>query len=212
MARAGNKALVFLSGTGETMTAEATTGADGKTFQIAATSWQGHPWDANGSITVATSSGTVSSTGYTLYRLNGTVVAPTSSTKAYTVSATVLPMAQVSNGHGFTYSITRDNLDATVLGSSWRTRIVGPKNMTAEVQDFHDTLAIGNVLASTENPVSLAFHVSSSQAFDTRMWALLSADSVAAAVDGVVDGAVSFEGAADADGRMVTFTTRGTSG
>ena len=118
MALAGKNSLVFLSDTGLTLTNAATTSADGKTFQVAATSAQGEPFDALASVTVATSSGgTVSSTAYTLYRPNGSVVFPTSSTNAYTISGTYLPTSQVANAHGFSYSITGENTQTTVLGS-----------------------------------------------------------------------------------------------
>lgn len=213
MAYAGKNALVTLSATGVALTAAATTSADGKVYQVASSSYQGEPFAPLSPFSVATSSGgAVSSTAYTVHRLNGSVVFPTSSANAYTFTGTVLPTASVAAAHGYSYSISADNQDATVFGNAWRSRIQAQKDMSGSVQDFHSAPAFAQILVSSSQPVAITFHASSTASFDTRCWGYLSGDDISGAADGIVDGSVSFEGTADIDGHMVTFTTRGTSG
>jgi hypothetical protein len=213
MPLAGKNSLVFLSATGITFATAATTAADGKTYQVAATSFQGEPFDPLASVTVQTSSGgTVSTTGYTLYRPNGTVVFPTSSTNAYTISGTYLPTAVIANAHGFTYQVTADVADVTVLGSAWRSKIQTLLDVSGSVDDFHLSSTYATLVASSSQPVAMTFFQASTVSFDARVYGYLTADSLKSSVDGIVDGSVSFEGSADLNGRTVTFTTRGTSG
>lgn len=210
---AGKSTLVFLSATGVALTAAATTSADGKTFQVAATSQQGEPFDPLAAFSVATSSGgAVSSTAYTLYRLNGSVVFPTSSANAYTFTGTYLPTAQVANAHAFDYDISAANQDVTVLGSQWRSRIQTLLDVSGSLQDYHSTPEFARLVASSSQPVALTFYQASTASFDARCYGIINGDDISAAVDGVVDGSVGFEGTADLEGRVVTFTTRGTSG
>ena len=210
MARAGKNSLVFVSATGKTLTAVATTAADGLTFQVAATSAQGEPFDPLASLTVATSSGgTVSSTGYTLYRPNGSVVFPTSSTNAYTITGTYLPTAQIAAAHGFFYKITADVADVSVLGAAWRSKLQTKLDVSGSVDDYHTDLTLGNLVTSSSQPICLTFYQASTASFDARAYGFLDADAIKSAVDGVVDGTVSFSGSADANGRAISFSTRG---
>lgn len=213
MAYAGKNSLVFLSGSGLTLTSVATTAADGKTFQVAATSAQGEPFDPLAAISVATSSGgAVSSTAYTLYRLNGTVVFPTSSTNAYTISGTYLPTAQVANAHGFSYDVSAATAETTVLGSAWKSRIQTVKDVSGSIDEYQDNANRATAVTSSSQPVAITFFIASTASFDARAFGFLSAHDLQSAVDGVVDGSVGFEGSADLNGRVITFSTRGTSG
>lgn len=212
MAYAGKNSLVFISATGLALTAAATTSVDGLIFQVAATSQQGEPFDPLASLTVGTSSGgTVSSTAYTLHRLNGSVVFPTSSTNAYTITGTYLPTAQMANAHGFSYDVSAATEDVTVLGSAWRSRLQTIKDVSGSFDEYQDNMNRATQLTSSSQPVALTFFIASTASFDARVFGFLNAEDIKSSVDGVVDGSVSFEGSADVNGRVITFSTRGTS-
>lgn len=213
MAYAGHKAYVTLSGTGVALSTAAMVAADGKTFQVSASSAQGEPFDPTASITVKSTSATLTSTQYTAYRLNGTIILNTSSTGSYTISTTYLPTSTVGNAHAFSYTVAASNLDVTTFDSVYRSRIQSVLDVSGSLDEFWSTgNARLNLAASSSQPVALSFYEQSTSSFGTRCWAYLSGDDISAAVDAVVDQSVGFEGTDDADKRVVTFTTRGTSG
>lgn len=209
MAYAGKNAFVTISSTAVTLTAVATTSADGLVYQIASSSAQGEPFDPTAAITVAATSATLSSTAYTLNRLNGSVIFATTAARTITVSGSYLPTSAVSGAHGYAYTIAASNQDVTTFQASYISRIQGLKDVSGSLEDFHSTPAMAQILTSSSQPIAITFHASSTASFDARAWGYLSGDDISASVDGVVDGSVSFEGTADADSRVVTFTTRG---
>lgn len=213
MAYAGRKAYITLSGTGVALSTAALTSANGLTFQVSASSAQGEPFDATASVTVKSTSATLSSTAYSVHRLNGSIVLNTSSTGSYTISTTYLPTSTITNAHAFQYTIAATNVDVTTLDSVYRSRIQSVKDVTGSLDEFW---ASGNaraqLVASTSQPVAVSFFDQSTSSFGVRCWAIVNQDDVQAAVDGVVDQSIGFEGTADADGRVISLSTRGTSG
>lgn len=214
MAYAGKSAFVTLSGTGVTLTTAALVSADGLTFQMSASSQQGEPFAPTATITVFTSSaGTVGSSEYTLYRLNGSVVFSSSHAGSYNLTGTYLPTSTISNAHTFSYTISATNEDVTTFSATYRSRIQTVKDISGSIDVFWSS---GNaealLVASSSQPVALSFFDQSTSAFGVRAWAFVNQDDIAAAVDGVVDQSVGFEGTADVNQRTITTTTRGTSG
>lgn len=209
MAFPGKNCLVTISGTAASLSTATWVSADNLVYQAASTSEQGQPLEHDGGYTVSTTSGALSSTAYTLNRLNGSVIFATTAARNLTVVGNYLPTSAVASAHGFAFNLAAANADVTPFQNEWMKRIQTIKDLTGSLEDFHNDVSLGNRLASTEDPVALTIHVDSTSSYWSRFYAWLSGDDISAAVDGVVEGSVGFEGTADLDGRLVSFSTRG---
>lgn len=217
MAFAGKDALVKIAGAASSFTTAATTSADDRVYQLSSTTYQGLPFAPDVAITVQTSSGgAYSSTSYTLNRLNGSVIFATSASRgACTVTGSYLPMSDAARAREYNISITGSNADATVFGKDWMVREQAQLDVTGSIGAFfssqHST-QLGEVLTSTaRQPTAIDIYHTSTAVFAMRLWALLANDGLDASVDGMIENGVEFEGAFDADDRIITFSTASSS-
>lgn len=217
MAWAGKDALVKLAGAASSFDSAATTSADDRVYQLASTTYQGMPFAPNASIVVKTSSGgTYASTTYTLNRLNGSVIFATSAARgAATVTGSYIPMNTAARAREYNVSISGSNADTSVFGSEWTAREQTQLDITGSVGAFfssqHST-QVGEALTSTARmPTAIEVYHVSTAAFAMRFWALLAGDSLDASPDAMIESGIEFEGTADADDRVVTFSTASSS-
>lgn len=202
MAVAGRKALVKVSGAGVAMTNEATTNVGGDNMTYRVTNTARRIWSRTGAITVRVG-GNVVTAGFTINRLTGTITFTTAATRTVTVSGDYLPVATVAEAHEYTYTLTAANEADNAFGDTFVTRVQTQKDISGSLSVWRTIDATFETALLSGSPVVLEFYSDGSQAFDLRAWALLNQNEIAAAVDGLVDQAVSFEGVQDADNRVV---------
>lgn len=205
---AGKKALVKVSGTAVAFSSEATTSADGKTYQISSTTIQGVPWHPTTTLTVNATSGAAGD-AYSVYRLNGTVVFNTSATRTITISGDYLPVSNAAEAHEFDVSLAADNLDDSAFQDTYRSRVRGIKDVTGSFTAHYVDQTYIDVLTSSSEVVVFEMHDSTSGTFALRSWARLSGYENAASIDELLQETVNFEGAADVNGNLVSFSTSG---
>lgn len=205
----GKNCLVTFSGTAASFSTGTWTSADDLVYQAAPSSEQGQPLKYNGTYVVSTTSGTLPSTAYSLNRLNGSVIFATTASRNLTVVGSYLPVDTVSEAHAFTVNLSAANNDVTRFQDDWVRRIQGLKDLTGTIEDFHSNISGLNRMASTEDPLAVSIHIASTASYDMRFYAFFSADDISSSVDGVVEGSFGFEGTADLENRLVSFSTRG---
>lgn len=215
-ATAGWKARVRVPGVGVALTNEATTANGGRTqYQITNTAKR--VLDPQATIVVQTSpDGTTwsAATGFTLNRLTGTVVfqtAQAAGTQIRIQSGTYLPLSTVAGAHGYTWTITAEQLDASDFDGLASTNGFPSSKLTGQLDAsgtltrwyqgdtfFSDALLNATVLVLELTPDR------SASAPDLLVWALLDKLQLQAAQKGVGDVSVDWQSTPDADGRIVS--------
>jgi hypothetical protein len=209
MAKAGKKALLKVVGAGISMTAEPTTALVAlTTYQITNAAKQ--ILDPFLAITVKTATDgiTYTTTGvaYTVNRLTGTITFPSAQPASTTVqiTGTYLPTAIAAEAKGYTYSILAQNLDTSVFGAVNVSRIQGLKDCNGSVTSLYQTDTYFRDSLINDTLAIIEFWSDSATSYDVRVWAKLNKRAIAAAVNGLVEQTVDFEGAGDADKRVVS--------
>lgn len=205
---AGKNALVKVSGTAVAFSSQATTSADGKTYQLSSTSLQGVPWHPTTTLTVNATSGAAGDT-YSVYRLNGTVVFNTSATRTITISGDYLPMSNAAEAHEYNLSLSADLLDDSAFQDTYRSRVMGIKDVSGSFTAHYVDQTYIDVLTSSSEVVVMEFHDSTSGTYFARAWGRLSGWENAATIGELLEETVNFEGAADTNGNLVSFSTAG---
>jgi|GEM_PF-1237581 len=211
MAIAGRKALVRVSGAPVAISNEATTTDAGRRiFTITNAAYR--VWDRNAAVSVTRSpDGTtftaVPATEYTVNRLAGTVTfaAAQAAGVQIRVSTSYLPLATAAEAKEFSYTFTGNNLDASTLGSAFVLRQQGQRDITGSLSMWTTADRTFEDALTADQPVVLEFYNDSGASADFRVWALVNSDEISAAVDGLAETAVEWEGTQDAEGRITSL-------
>jgi hypothetical protein len=200
---AGKKAKVMLTGTGISMTAEATTTTDNKNYQI--TNTVKRILSQTGTVVVKNGGTPVTAGTYTLNRLNGTVTFATATARTITIDATYLPTVELINAFDCSYTIEADNQDVTVFGKNYILREQGLLDFSGSLSQYTIDSTYQNLLTAG-NPVVLEISSNRDSAYDIRAWVILASVEESGSVDGIVEESIEFEGTTDADKRCLTLT------
>jgi len=203
----GRSAQVKLSGAGVATTGEATTDVGGlhTTYQITNTAHQ--VLDPQAAVTVKKNGAAQSASLYTLDRLFGrvTFLSALLGSDTVTIDATYLPMAVVAACHDFDYSITSTNADATTFDSAgWTERVPVLGDVQGTLDRFWQADELFMAAINGLSGVAMLELRENSANAGARIWCLFSKSEVKASPSSLIDEAVAFEGAADANGRAVS--------
>lgn len=177
---AGKDYTIKISGTATTMTNEATTTTDDKTYQITNTAKR--VIDNTSTLTVKDDGVTV--TGYTVNYLQGTVTFDTADeTRIITITGKYFPMTVAAYANEASTSKAVDLLEVTPFNTDYKKRIAGLKSASGTLSQFDITDetyidALGEKVVIEDD-----YH---------RFWALLESTELAAAVEGVQGETVSW--------------------
>lgn len=207
MATPGRKALVKVSGAPVTLANAATT-ADGARFAYTITNVAQRVLDHSAAVTVETSpDGTnwSAASGYTLDRLFGRVIFGTARPTGtqVRVSGKYVPMTTAAEAKGFSQTATAKNDDASVFGDTFVRRDQVQRDITGSLNSFRTTDKYFDDALTAGNPVVIEFALDGTVI--SRAWALLNSEQIQAAVDSLIEQDVEWEGAADADGRAISY-------
>lgn len=199
----GRNARVRVSGAAVAFADEATTTSDNQSYQIANAAKQ--VWDRTATITVE-EDGVATVESYTVNRLTGTITFDDVDALrgVVTVTGQYLPLSEAATAHRYSHARSRGILTDTAFGATWESHLAGMLNIRGSLarwvidEVFGDALVAGAILVLDLMPDRSGTRF-------TRVWALLNAEQMDAAIDGVVDEAVEFTGVHDADGR--SFST-----
>jgi len=202
---AGRKAAVKVSGAPVAFTGEATTKLVANTvYQITNAAKQ--TWDRALPITVKKDGVSQAATLYTLNRLTGTVtfLADIGGAPVVTVDGSYLPLSLAAEAKQFNYDILAQLLEDSQFGDTDVTRVQGLQDVQGTIGRWYsvDTY-FGDALVAGV-PVVIEFASNSAAGFDRRVWALLDKDGMNAAIAGLIDESVHFNGSPDADGRVLS--------
>lgn len=187
---AGLNTVIKISGIATTMTAEATTSTDNKSYQI--TDAVKQVLDIKTEPTVY-DGGVETTEDYAINYLNGTVTFDTvdAGRGAITVSGKYLPMATAAYAHSMSKSESVDINDVTKFGDTHHTKIAGLKSASGTFNQFDvtDDTFVDALVAG--NPVVIEIR-SQANAEPDRYWALLESTEIQAAIASVQDQTVSW--------------------
>lgn len=212
MATAGLRAQVRVSGPPVAFTNEPTT-ADETLSRYRIADAARTVWERTGPVAVSRSTdggGTFSAVPegeYALDRLSGTVhfhAAQAAGTQVQ-VSGAYLPLSVAAEAKEYSYTLTGNNTEASRFGDAYTRRAQGLKDVSGSLSQwttaeryFEDALTAGE-------PLVLEFYSDANAAPDLRVWARVSSSEMQAAVDGLMESAVEWEGTSDTDGRVVSL-------
>lgn len=196
----GHATQILVSGTGLSMTAEATTSLGGDVYQI--TNAAKRVLDRTATITVKDGGVAVDPADYTLDRLFGKIAFASAPGGAVTVDGTYLPMTAVATATSFGISRKATNPETTPLGASGRavTRQQTMKDVSGSLSRFDeaDDLFADALIAGV--PVVVQLNLNGSP--HRRAWALIVSDDSDGEADGFLEEGIEWEGTTDADGRV----------
>lgn len=202
----GKYANVLTSGAAVPTTGEATTDVGGAHTTYQVTNAAHRILDPQAAVTVK-KNGTPITTGFTIDRLFGRILftAALLGTDVVTIDASYLPTTSVAGANGASLSHSRQTMDATTFASQgWMERVEGQGDAAGTIDRFYQAdnlfytmLEAGSVFVVEfwRDQVNVAW----------RAWALLDKTDVKAGVADLVGESVSWSGAADADGRSVSY-------
>lgn len=202
MALKGLNANVKITGTPTAFTGEATT-SSGPNLVYQITNAAKRILSDSATITVEDGGVTTVET-YTINRLTGTVTFGSAVARVITIDGTYLPVATLGESKNFAYKLGANNIDTTKFADTFVRRRQGLKDASGSVAGFLVDTTYATLLQAG-NPIVLDFYYQPS-APDIRIRALLSADSITAAVAGVIDDQLDWQSVSDADGNCVALT------
>jgi hypothetical protein len=207
MAIAGRKAQVRVAGAAVAITNEPTTDQGGGVFQI--TNAAKRVLDRTATLTARYTTDNVTFTATTpsfVNRLTGQFTflgLPAGA--SVQVTGSYLPMSVVAEAKEYGYTMTAKNQDSSRLGDTYVKRDQTLKDVTGSIGQWTSTDRYFENALTAETVVVLDLYADSSAAVpDLRCWALVSKTEMKAAMDGLVETSVSFEGTPDLDGRMIS--------
>jgi hypothetical protein len=212
MAIAGLRAQVRVSGPPVAFSSEATTADAGRIRyridDVGKGVWgRTAPVEVRRSTDGASTLDPVAGAEYALDRLAGTVVfhTPQASGTVVQVSGEYLPLSVAAEAREFSYTLSGNSQEASRFGDAYTRRAQGLRDVTGSLSQwttaeryFEDALTAGE-------PLVLEFYSQADGAPDLRVWAMVSSTDMKAAVDGLMETTVEWEGTPDADGRAVSL-------
>lgn len=215
-ATAGWKARVRVPGVAVALTNEATT-ANGARTQYQITNAVKRVLDPQIAVVVQTSpDGTTWSTaaGYTLNRLTGTVTfgsAQAAGTQIRIQSGSYLPLTSVAGSHGYSWTLTAAQLDASDFDGLAASAGFASSKLTGQFdasgtlnQWYQGDPFFTNALVNATVLVLELMPDRSASVPDLLVWALLDKQQLQAALTAVGDSTIDWQGTKDADGRVVS--------
>lgn len=201
----GKFANVKVGGTPIAATGLATTDAgDHKTYTL--TDPTRAVLTRTGAVTVYVN-GTPTGAAYTLDRLFGRIVFAVAllGTDVVTVDASYTPMTSIAEAHDYAINVTGMDADKTTFASAgWTERSMVRHDAAGTISRFYQADSLFTDLL-TNASVVVVEHWRDAATVDSRAWAIFDKDDVKASVGSLVDETYSWLGAADADGRSVSF-------
>lgn len=201
----GRKALVKVSGAALTLTGEATSDS-GAHFVYQITNAAKRVLDPTAAITIK-EDGTTTAAAYTLNRLNGTVTFTIArgALVAVTVTGFYLPQSTAISCTEWTLTVDGTNADVSEFGDSWVERLSISKDASGSVKSWRDSVdTTWETALIAGAPVMLALYTLSTGAPDFLVWAKLNKQQVQAALKSAQAQSIDWEGAADADNRVIS--------
>lgn len=207
---AGKGAVVYVSGAPATLTTEATTkSGSNKIFQITDPTKQ--VLDPTYAITQNWSSGPAGTV--TINRLTGTFTSSVDEgSKTLTISGKYLPMAAFIYARDFSMKIDPRIMDITPLGQSYQTVYRGSSGVSGTLSSFYDPAEVTEftpditkyftteMIADATVAIKLYVHANLS----ILAWATINSEELKAAVDGLQEDVVGWEGTRDANGNVLS--------
>ena len=187
--KAGRLRAIKVSGTKALLTAEATSTSDNKTYQI--TNADKRVLDYSETITVD-DGGSPTAESYTLNRLNGTVTFDSADTRVITIDGYYLPMSTAAYAHSDSINVACDILNTEKYGDTYKDKIAGLKGAEGSLSqwDVTDTTYEDDLIAGL--PVVLETRDESGDTVIDRMWIILNAVEMSAAIGSPQDMSVSW--------------------
>lgn len=180
--QAGKDCVIKISGAKVSMTSEATTTSDNKTYQITNVVKQVLDRTAPPTVQVA---GVTVTTGFTINYLSGSVIfSSVNGGGAVTVSGYYLPMATAAYANKMNHHMAADILDITPFLATYKKRMAGLNSASGSLSQFNITDATYSAALKAGVPVVIEDRTSGS-ALPNRFWALLDSDEVEAAIAGI---------------------------
>ena len=187
--KAGRLRAIKVSGTKALLTAEATSTSDNQTYQI--TNADKRVLDYSETITVD-DGGSPTAESYTLNRLSGTVTFDSVDTRTITIDGYYLPMSTAAYAHSDSINVACDILNTEKYGDTYKDKIAGLKGAEGSLSqwDVTDTTYEDDLTAGL--PVVLETRDESGDSVIDRMWVLLNAVEMSAAIGSPQDMSVSW--------------------
>lgn len=201
-AKAGKNAKVIAYGSSVPFTDEPTTVTGNIIYQIS---------DLNKSIWCRDCIITVKDTGvpttevYQVDRITGRIIFNVAGARTITVTGAFLPTHVISQAFEYNYSLEASNEDSTTFGKQFINREQTLKDITASISKFYDISNYFYDKLTTDEEFILEFYTDGSMQPDIRAWVKISSDNPTAAVDGLVEETIDFEGTNDLDGRCISM-------
>lgn len=201
----GYKARVYMTGTSTSMTDEPMT-QSGATKTYYTTDADKNIWDPTQTFVIKDNAVTVATSNYELNYLLGKVTfdAGYSVTGPVTVTGNYLPYFEISTCRSFSLNLTVQDLDSTTLGDEAMSRLMGLIDATGTVERFdigeddYDTVGTSGVTVfdalSSRSAKVIEIDPTTDSGTVFRVMTRFQADEVAAEVDGLQTGGLSFQG------------------
>jgi hypothetical protein len=126
---------------------------------------------------------------------------------AVTVSGSYLPQSTALSSNDWTLTLTGTNADVTDFDTvgGFVERLAVFKDASGSIKGFRNTLFAGwETALLAGGPILLALYTNSANAPDFLLWALLNKQQLQAALKSAQTQSIDFEGAADADNRVIS--------
>jgi hypothetical protein len=207
MAIAGRKAQVKVAGAPLTLTNEPTTSQGAGVFQVTAAAKRVLDRSAALTARYTTDSGVTytAATPTSVNRLTGQLTFTGLPAGAVVqVTGAYLPLSAVAEAKEYGYTLTSKNVEASRLGDVYVDRDTVQQDVTGTLGQWFSTDRYFENALTAESIVLLEFYSDSSAAVDLRCWATVSKTEMKAAMDGLVETTVSFEGTPDLEGRSIS--------
>jgi len=205
----GRKAVVYVSGTPTTLTTEPTTKIvpTPSVYQITAATKR--VLDPNFAQTQNWSLGPTGT--ITVNRLLGEFISTADeTTHTLTITGKYLPMAPLLYCHDFSLSIKPKITDVTPFNQNFQSIMTDMNDVTGTLSNFYDpTESAALTIAPYFNTqfianATIAIELYVNANLSLLAWAVISGEDLKAALDGVIDQTISWEGDADNEGRILS--------
>lgn len=203
MAIAGKKAQVKVSGDPLSFSGESFSTTDDQNYQIDDAAKR--VWCRNCTITVY-EDGAETTEDYSLNRLTGVITFASADGTRGTITADgqYLPMSVAAEAYDYTYTIDSDNAEDNAFGDEFISRVQTLKDISGSISRWYKLDSYYYDALTSGEPVVIELYADEGSTFELRIWGLLATDEITAAVDGLVEEAVDFEGTHDDDNRALS--------
>lgn len=200
MAYQGHSAQVIITGDPITFQSETFQTEDNKIYKIDDSTKE--VWAPFSTITVY-DGGTPITNGFTINRLKGEIEFDSPEERTITADGEYLPLNFLGEAFEYTYTLSAENADSTSFGDRFIRREQTLKDFSASITKF---FAVDQFFFELLNESTLCvteFYYDINSPYDLRAWSLISSKEPSAAVDGLIEHSLEFEGTHDRENRVV---------